>query len=369
MVSFLYNHSVKLKIELGLTYKLVKLLGDCIASSARCDGFVDCPGTDREDEKDCEKISGVCPKGYEQCGMSKNCILKTQICDGIVNCPNAEDELMCHAKPILKCNSGEFKCDEECKPLFKKCNGKEDCFDGEDENKDKCKNHQKFYQVAGMSLERDFEDAEQMELEWWMDPSLNGDMDFLPSYCEIESGHCVNETAWTRDRRFVLGQTEKLRPYTKYSVTVYVRKDGHIYPPAVYKNVTTSESEPGKPFGIIVKQKKADELTITWKKPPHPNGKILSYTVSFHPPMPPASIESMEEEITISNKQSDPVFRSGVNYTFWVQARNSYGESENSEPCTYVFNADVAMVSELKIKGRLHFFSYCLFDSRIRMFY
>jgi hypothetical protein len=101
-----------------------------------------------------------------------------------------------------------------------------------------------------MSFDRYADDPEYIEMEWWLDPALKGDMEFKPQYCEHESGTCFDAANWTNVRSYKLGSDDPhgLRPYTTYTVTVKVRLAGSSkeFPPAIYSNVTTLEASKSK---------------------------------------------------------------------------------------------------------------------------
>lgn len=80
-------------------------------------------------------------------------------------------------------------------------------------------------------------------------------------------------------------------------------------------------SEPSPPYGVKVFQRSMDSLTVDWKMPIHPNGKITGYDVHIRPPAPGVTfpVPSPELSVTISNKPSHRIFKSGVQYTFWVK--------------------------------------------------
>jgi hypothetical protein len=101
--------------------------------------------------------------------------------------------------------------------------------------------------VAGISVDQE-EDVsrEQVLIEWWVHTSLNDPqtLEFLPSYCDAVTNACQNATSWTKGRKYEIGSEKNLaplRPFTKYVTTVYVRKDGVVYNPAIHKAFTTVE--------------------------------------------------------------------------------------------------------------------------------
>jgi hypothetical protein len=282
--------------------------------------------------------------------MSKVCVLDSKICNGHEDCPNGMDEHGC-TNNLTKydknntCNSGQFPCDDGvCRPLYEKCNGFQNCLDGSDELN--CTGHETVYQIDGLRIEE--VEQESAFVEWWVNSQLKGNMEFLISHCDVRAHICKNATDWTKDRKFTIGGPgeEKLRSFTKYSVTVYVKKNGTVYPPAIYETFYTKEGVPEPPYNLTVSQLNTDGLCVSWKKPRTPNGNITSYRLSWSPPSPPDDMTSFTETLCISNKQSDPVFIPGTNYTFWVIAINGGGKSRNSESLVYSFSGDVATDAE-----------------------
>ena len=127
--------------------------GQCIPKRWHCDGEPDCPG--QEDEQDCDKQ--LC-KDWQFTCANRNCIFKTWRCDGDKDCTDGSDEWQLapgncsqienHQNatsvadlplpppifPKHTCNEWMYKCgNEQCIPLWWKCDGTEDCSDGTDE--------------------------------------------------------------------------------------------------------------------------------------------------------------------------------------------------------------------------------------------
>ena len=128
--------------------------GQCIPISWQCDNEPDCPG--KEDEYNCSEHH--C-KDWQFTCANGNCIFKTWRCDGDEDCTDGSDELIgapgnCSDSnnlnnvttttdlpslpppvfPKTHCNEWMFKCNnEQCIPLWWKCDGTEDCSDGTDE--------------------------------------------------------------------------------------------------------------------------------------------------------------------------------------------------------------------------------------------
>ncbi|CAL8091762.1 unnamed protein product [Orchesella dallaii] len=326
--------------------------GTCIAAHAVCDGFPDCHG--QEDEASCHNsTTGDCPKNNIRCGESRACVLRTKWCDKKYDCPNKADETDCEIKTFsAECNSGSLACsDGGCVPLYQKCDGTNDCPNGEDEPEEECRHHEPVYQAQGITASH--VDATWFEVEWYLpkSPALKN-LRFVTEVCEVESAGCWNGTE-IADMSYKIMSNETahhiISPYKMYTVTVFVKNGEKVYPPAVYINVTTTEAASTAPFNLEVRQNTTEDLIISWKKPHTPNGKIILYKVYFSPPVPPANIDSDKETLVISNKQSDPVFLPGVNYTFWVTAENGFGEGERSEVKNYVYNGEVALLKSFKI--------------------
>jgi hypothetical protein len=250
--------------------------------------------------------------------------------------------------------------------------------------------------VAGLSVEPDTDDPSSLSVEWWVDPGLPGEMEFLPQVCpaltsdKSDNSGCFNSTkGWSRERSAVISAVNNsvLHPYTLYNVTVFVRQGETVFPPALYKTVTTLEARksigcdlnyrlgakiqfiiaaPSVPYDVKVVQEVADELVVSWAVPTMPNGRLTGYSVSFSPPNPPARLQvvpssgggGQRERVVLSNKESVAVFTSGVEYSFWVTARNGAGESGRSEATRYVYQKEVGRLSELKVKGEETFVTH-----------
>ena len=137
-----------------------------------CDGDVDCPLSDDENNKDC-KINNqsttsnapthtitdtfsstststfftsttdtstlthsdckVSPWKF-MCSYGSNCINSSQVCDGQIDCKGANDESGCPSSCPL-CSKENFKCHKtcQCTSIYFVCDGNMECNDGSDE--------------------------------------------------------------------------------------------------------------------------------------------------------------------------------------------------------------------------------------------
>ena len=72
----------------NLQYKCIESY--CIPTRKLCDGMVDCPSG--EDEENCDTLS--CP-GHLRCSQSAFCVPPHEVCDGKRHCPRGDDENFC----------------------------------------------------------------------------------------------------------------------------------------------------------------------------------------------------------------------------------------------------------------------------------
>ena len=81
--------------------------GYCLPVFVVCNGVLDCPG--HEDEQDCD--SYTCP-GYYRCHASPVCLHPDHVCDGMTQCPRNDDEMMCDFTcPVTcTCHGHAFFC-------------------------------------------------------------------------------------------------------------------------------------------------------------------------------------------------------------------------------------------------------------------
>uniref|UniRef100_A0A8D2BEA9 Sortilin-related receptor n=1 Tax=Sus scrofa TaxID=9823 RepID=A0A8D2BEA9_PIG len=118
--------------------------GACVMDSWVCDGYRDC--ADGSDEEACPSPANVtaastptqlgrCDRFEFECRQPKKCIPNWRRCDGHQDCQDGQDEANCPTRSSLTCTSWEFKCEdgETCIVLSERCDGFLDCSDESDE--------------------------------------------------------------------------------------------------------------------------------------------------------------------------------------------------------------------------------------------
>ena len=101
----------------------------CYTESRKCDCFYDCE--DRSDEEGCGKSCYKCPNSRLIYGESR-------ACDCVLDCPDGSDEFGCDGEDenneSMDGKRKIFMCSpSECISIGKRCDGKKDCENGEDE--------------------------------------------------------------------------------------------------------------------------------------------------------------------------------------------------------------------------------------------
>jgi len=79
-----------------------------------------------------------------------------------------------------------------------------------------------------------------LHLYWWIH-NVSEPLEFLPSYAEVNRTSVIwTNTTWIDRSEYVFS---KLRPYTLYNLTVYVKVKNQTvaYPPGKYVTATTGE--------------------------------------------------------------------------------------------------------------------------------
>jgi len=139
---------------------------ECFPSTIRCNGIKDCSDGIDESPLECTIKQRYCNFEYWEClfklqeqafwcTADATCLNRSVACNGVNDCIDGEDELakQCEWKKLLNnpeytlcLYAGNFWCknDEVCLDLEKKCDGHEDCADGEDESILEC-NPECFY--------------------------------------------------------------------------------------------------------------------------------------------------------------------------------------------------------------------------------
>jgi Low-density lipoprotein receptor domain class A len=84
--------------------------------------------------KDGNATAVQCPPQSFKCHRSGKCVSKAALCDGKVQCPNGEDEENCDFRKSRRCPANTFPCRSgECLPEYEFCNAIISCRDGSDE--------------------------------------------------------------------------------------------------------------------------------------------------------------------------------------------------------------------------------------------
>lgn len=75
-----------------------------------------------------------CPQQAFKCQRSGKCVSKAALCDGKIQCPDSEDEENCDFRKSRRCPANTFPCRSgECLPEYEFCNAIISCRDGSDE--------------------------------------------------------------------------------------------------------------------------------------------------------------------------------------------------------------------------------------------
>lgn len=323
--------------------------GECIETAWICDGSKDCASG--EDELYCSNGPFGCKEDQFKCFADGSCVPLTNICNGISECPDGSDERGCdhhhQSTPPTSCPTGYFPCDEtRCFPLTAYCNGKQDCYDGFDETNCE-KNNTRVYQVLNIGVDERSINATSLFLFWWMPIPNNVTFQFLPSIALAEPGATwVNASKWIEDTEY---QFNKLEPYTRYNLTVYVKVKGlpTIFPPARYITQMTGEGVPSPPWNVTAVQRNGTRIEVSWQAPIRPSGLITGYDVFMTPPIPPAPLHRQQKTFVVI----DDAFEAGKNYSFWVIAKNKDHESDSSNVATITFDgsANIDNIEDLKV--------------------
>ncbi|BET01296.1 Low-density lipoprotein receptor repeat class B [Nesidiocoris tenuis] len=324
--------------------------GACIAQQWVCDSEKDCPNG--EDEKHCDygTHEEECPPRFYKCKKSRTCLPAYQVCDGIKHCPDGSDEIFCNSIPKGPenpvCAAGFFACDgSRCLPFAQYCDNHYNCYDGTDEDNCTSDPLAHIFQVSQLEVDRYTISSSSITLLWWVGAvSPNITLQFMPSIAEmLENGQqSWKNTSWISDHRYTF---DKLLPYTRHNITVYVKllSTNEVFPPGQYVTATTAPDEPSAPLNVNVTQKRPTLIEVKWSPPLKPNGVIRRYEVFIKPPMPPDRV------VVAGNTQvSLPGhFTHGVTYSVWVNAVNEVG-SKSSNLVTFTADnaSSIGMVEE-----------------------
>ena len=129
----------------------------------------------------------------------------------------------------------------------------------------------------------------------------------------------------------------ELKKYTKYAIQVlaYTRiGDGKLSSPPI--QVTTHEDVPGPPSNVSFPDVSYTTARVIWDVPREPNGKILSYRVTYR-------LEGSTQNFTEEFLPTDRTFRAynlnpKANYKFDVTAKTSLGWGYTASGLVYTTN-------------------------------
>lgn len=209
-------------------------------------------------------------------------------------------------------------CDNTCLPQSKLCNGKQDCYDGSDE--DNCNSTSRVYHQIGFLFPyKRTLNATSFLIFWYMPTSENKTFEYLPSISIASTNTWTNHTKWVEntEHRF-----SNLMPFTTYNVTVFVRLKNTklVDSPYLYINVTTAEGMPSEPLNVNVTQLNGSRVQVSWDPPKDSFGILKEYTVYYSiqtinvQPANSVKVSPQERSIVLESN-----FETNKTYAFWVR--------------------------------------------------
>ncbi|XP_004389058.1 sortilin-related receptor isoform X1 [Trichechus manatus latirostris] len=261
--------------------------GNCVMDSWVCDGYRDC--ADGSDEEACPSPANVtatstttqlgrCDRFEFECRQPKKCIPNWKRCDGHQDCQDGQDEANCPTHSTLACTGREFRCEdgETCIVLSERCDGFLDCSDGSDERA--CSDELTVYKVQNLQWTADFSGDVTLT---WMRPKK------MPSSCVYNIYYRVlGESIWkalethSNKTSTVL---KVLKPDTTYQVKVQVQCLSKVHNTNDFVNLRTPEGLPDAPQNLQLSLYSEAEGVIVgqWAPPAHSHGLIREYIVEY----------------------------------------------------------------------------------------
>uniref|UniRef100_A0A8C9JTB2 Sortilin related receptor 1 n=1 Tax=Panthera tigris altaica TaxID=74533 RepID=A0A8C9JTB2_PANTA len=255
--------------------------GACVMDSWVCDGYRDC--ADGSDEEACPSPANVtaastptqrgrCDRFEFECRQPKKCIPNWKRCDGHQDCQDGQDEANCPTHSTLTCMSMEFKCEdgEACIVLSERCDGFLDCSDESDERA--CSDELTVYKVQNLQWTADFSGNVTLT---WIRPKK------MPSKTVVV-GEGIWKTVETHSNKTSM-ILKVLKPDTTYQVKVQVQCLSKVHNTNDFVTLRTPEGLPDAPRNLQLSLHREEEGVIVahWIPPAHTHGLIREYIVSI----------------------------------------------------------------------------------------
>uniref|UniRef100_A0A452SQB1 Sortilin-related receptor n=1 Tax=Ursus americanus TaxID=9643 RepID=A0A452SQB1_URSAM len=260
--------------------------GACVMDSWVCDGYRDC--ADGSDEEACPSPGesnvttasipthhGRCDRFEFECHQPKKCIPNWKRCDGHQDCQDGQDEANCPTHSTLTCMSREFKCEdgEACIVLSERCDGFLDCSDESDERA--CSDELTVYKVQNLQWTADF--SGDVTLTWTRPKKMPS----AACVYNVVVGEGIWKTVETHSNK-TNTILKVLKPDTTYQVKVQVQCLSKVHNTNDFVTLRTPEGLPDAPQNLQLSLHREEEGVIVahWIPPTHTHGLIREYIVT-----------------------------------------------------------------------------------------
>uniref|UniRef100_A0A8C0ST04 Sortilin-related receptor n=1 Tax=Canis lupus familiaris TaxID=9615 RepID=A0A8C0ST04_CANLF len=262
--------------------------GACVMDSWVCDGYRDC--ADGSDEEACPSPAnvttasvpthrGLCDRFEFECRQPKKCIPNWKRCDGHQDCQDGQDEANCPTHSTLTCMSREFKCEdgEACIVLSERCDGFLDCSDESDERD--CSDELTVYKVQNLQWTADF--SGDVTLTWIRPKKMPSASCVYNVYYRVV-GEGIWKTVETHSNKTNM-ILKVLKPDTTYQVKVQVQCLSKVHNTNDFVTLRTPEGLPDAPQNLQLSLHREEEGVIVahWIPPTHTHGLIREYIVEY----------------------------------------------------------------------------------------